>query len=181
MNLTGWNAKSRLRCSQQLKLKGVEAGSLVRQRNVERQKANNKRGKLSWTVTCYDQRTEEALSSRPSSRREKAGKCLHGVTVSSRRRNKKEQKKRGDNKSKDRSKCVDVPAVTLQNRDGWLVGCAPVAAKSLRSRLKRVDPPTPACMATLFSFPHSPPLGCYWSRVQCASHNPITTHTWSQP
>jgi len=83
-----------------------------------------------------------------------------------------------DNKSKNRSvyvcRCPGSNSLEVAETVGWLCPCR---CRALRSRLKRVDPPTPACMATLFSFLHSLPSGRYWRRVQCAARSPITTHT----
>lgn len=49
---------------------------------------------------------------------------------------------------------------------GWL---CPSRCKSLRSRLKRVDPPTPACMAALFFIPpihwHGDAIGAEYSAL----------------
>lgn len=88
-----------------------------------------------------------------------SGECLHGITVWF--FFKGWGKRRLDNKSSHQPKkkktelgecvcrCPGSNSLEVTETVGWLCPCR---CKSLRSRLKRVDPPTPACMATLFFF-----------------------------
>lgn len=129
-------------------------------RRRDRKQTTNVENSLNSHLLLSRLRKLDLLVLKPTGeKKKKLGKFLHARQITVLVTDEKRGRRKLDNKSKDKES-VDVPAVTLGSTEtvGWLCSCR---CKSLRSRLKRVDPPTPACMAALFSFP----IHCHWDAI----------------